>query len=112
MVLTVVGYRMGRSRALSHGSNGSVLRALHSLPSYYGAYVALWCALPAIVLLAFWLSFQGTIIDSVVLGTACRRIAAQSLPSPERLSLMPERQLLVNNLATTATCDIASEPDP
>lgn len=81
--LTVIGYRMGRSRVLSLADGNA--KGLHSLPSYYGAYVALWCGLPALVLLGIWLSFQGTVIDSIVMSGLPESV--QSLP-PERLSLM------------------------
>jgi phosphate transport system permease protein len=50
LALSAAAYRLGRRRALTQGSGG---RKLHSLPAYYGVYVALWCALPALVVLAF-----------------------------------------------------------
>ena len=32
---------------------------VHSLPSYHGAFVAIWVGVPALVLVLVWLLFQG-----------------------------------------------------
>src|SRR5258705_13909294 len=42
---------------------------LHSLPSYYGAYVALWAAIPALLLLAAWAPMQSRLVDQAVLAS-------------------------------------------
>jgi phosphate transport system permease protein len=46
------GYRFARSKAQALRKERQ--RPLHSLPSYYGYYVALWCGVPALILLAVW----------------------------------------------------------
>ena len=43
-------------------------RLLHSLPSYYGLYVALWCGIPALAVGALWLGLEPHIVDRLVLG--------------------------------------------
>ena len=50
--LTVVGFYLGRSRALA--SVGGRVRDLHSLPGYYGYAVALWCGLPSFIVYVIW----------------------------------------------------------
>ncbi|MGH6659076.1 MAG: phosphate ABC transporter permease family protein, partial [Sphingomicrobium sp.] len=50
-----LGYR--RARRLRATSR------LHSLPSYHGAYAALWTAVPALLLLAFWAPVQSRLVD-------------------------------------------------
>ena len=50
LVLSAAAYRLGRGKALRQREGG---RKLHSLPAYYGVYVALWCAIPALLVLAF-----------------------------------------------------------
>ncbi len=52
----------GRSRKLANGR----IRNLHSLPSHYGFYVALWCGIPAFLILGFWLAFESSIIIHLV----------------------------------------------
>ena len=64
LALTAIGYVLGRSRALS--SAGGDARRLHSLPSYYGSNVALFTAIPALLILAVWMLAQPMLIDSRV----------------------------------------------
>ncbi|WP_269583387.1 phosphate ABC transporter permease subunit PstC [Roseibium sp. Sym1] len=66
LAIAAVGYFVGRARALA--SAGGDMRSLHSLPSYYGANVAMKAAVPAIVILVVWLLAQPFYINSVVSG--------------------------------------------
>jgi len=61
---------------------------LHSLPSYHGAYVALWAAIPALLLLAVWAPVQSQLVDQAVLATP----EGQALPTVEmqRESILSE----------------------
>jgi phosphate transport system permease protein len=96
LVLAVVGHRLGLSRARKLKRSG---KGLHSLPGYYGVYVALWCALPALLVLVGWLALEGTVVQSVVVA---------SLPD-EVSQLPPERlELLMNDVKNLAAGDIAS----
>ena len=61
--LSVAGYAIGRARSVITASGDA--RILHSLPSYYGMFVALGCGLPAILLLAIWLVIQPQIVDHI-----------------------------------------------
>jgi phosphate transport system permease protein len=42
---------------------------LHSLPVYHGAYAALWCALPALLILAAWAPVQTRLVDQTVMAS-------------------------------------------
>ncbi|MEO8455053.1 MAG: phosphate ABC transporter permease subunit PstC [Sphingomicrobium sp.] len=42
---------------------------MHSLPIYHGAYVALWGAIPALLLLALWAPIQSRMVDAAVLSS-------------------------------------------
>jgi phosphate transport system permease protein len=97
LVLTVVGYVMGRQRSLATTNN--VPRILHSLPSYYGLYVAIWCGIPSLVLFAAWLIVQPHIIEGMVLASLPDSVT--NLP-PERLGLV------LNDIRNLASGDIAS----
>ena len=57
----------GRSRAIANPLGG--IRQLHSLPSYYGLHTALWCALPSLFILGFWLIFNEALINSIVMSS-------------------------------------------
>lgn len=65
MLLALIGFFMGRSRAVSVVSGD--VRQLHSLPRHYGYYVAMWCGLPAFLLCVLWFSLEGSIIQGMVL---------------------------------------------
>ena len=45
---------------------------LHSLPTYHGLYVALWCLLPALLVLVLWMLAEPHILRALIIG-ACRR---------------------------------------
>src|SRR5438477_3900083 len=42
---------------------------LHSLPSYHGAYAALWAVIPALLILAAWAPMQSRLVDHAVLAS-------------------------------------------
>ena len=93
LVLTAIGYRLGRRRsvALVGGARGT--RNLHSLPSYYGFLTALWCALPALAVLGAWhLLDQRVIVSSVLSG----------MPSELRELPADQRGLLLNDVRNVA----------
>ncbi|MDX2104463.1 MAG: phosphate ABC transporter permease subunit PstC [Alphaproteobacteria bacterium] len=77
IAMTVAAYALGRSRAMALGGIGE----LHSLPSYYGYYAALWCGIPAVMLLLAWLTLQPNIIMALVVGNLPPDV--QALPTAE-----------------------------
>jgi phosphate transport system permease protein len=91
LLMSSMVYRLGARQALRLG--GTAKGALHSLPSYYGYYVALWCGVPALILAAGWMIFSPMILKSIVLD---------SLP-PDALSLPAARlSLLMNEVSQMA----------
>ncbi|WP_417423366.1 phosphate ABC transporter permease subunit PstC [Hoeflea sp.] len=64
--LAIVGYFLGRRRALQAAARDGV--KLHSLPGYYGQSVALFVAVPALFLLGAWLFLQPIAIESSISG--------------------------------------------
>ena len=71
-----VAFYLGRGRSLALAGPLGGIRKLHSLPSYYGMHVALWCALPSAAILGLWMIFDGPIINSLVIGS----VAADIIP--------------------------------
>ena len=69
IVLCFLGFWFARSRMRARATATATRDAsrLHSLPSYHGAYVALWTGLPSFFLVLFWLFLQGAVIDSLLL---------------------------------------------
>ncbi len=92
-----LAYYLGRKRSLRLVSGR--VRDLHSLPSYYGLQTALWCGIPALLLIALWVSFEGSVVTGLVVDTLPQEV--QSLP-PERLNLV------LNDIRNLATGNIVS----
>ncbi len=98
LVLSTIGYYWGRKRSLAV-VDGQI-RNLHSLPSYYGFYTALWCGLPALLVFVLWVTMGSTLITHLVVA---------DLP-PEMRELPPDKlALLVNNIKNLVQGNIVSE---
>ncbi len=81
--LTLVGFLLGRGRAVVMA--GGRLSQLHSIPSYHGAFVAIWAGLPALFLLLIWVCLQ----DQIVMGLVVARLPdAMQRVSPQALTLV------------------------
>ncbi len=99
LALTAAAFHLGRRRAFAVSATTGGTKSLHSLPSYYGSLTALWCALPAIVVLGVWVSFEPSIVESLVVAGLPE--ATRALP-PERLNLV------VNDIRNLAEGNIVS----
>jgi phosphate transport system permease protein len=97
--MVIASFYLGRSRALSRvgGAGGSV--HLHSLPGYYGSYVALWCALPPLALLLVWVVAEPRLLVMLVIN---------SLPPDYQALPTGELNLLVNNIQNLTAGDAVS----
>jgi phosphate transport system permease protein len=83
LVISAMVYRVGAQQAvrLGAGTRG----ALHSLPSYHGYYVALWCGVPALLIAIGWMILAPVILQSLVMDA----LPADALTLPAaRLSLL------------------------
>jgi phosphate transport system permease protein len=84
LAMTALAYVVGRHRAIA-GAISAPRRTYHSLPGYYGGYVALWCLLPSLALLAIWLAVEPVVLRAAVIGALPPEL--QALPA-DRLSLL------------------------
>jgi phosphate transport system permease protein len=97
LVLSAVAYRLGRSRSLALVGGPRSIRELHSLPSYYGFLTAIWCALPALAILAAWHLADQRLILTTVLSHMPGEF--QGLPDAERGLLMGDvRNVVLGNV--------------
>lgn len=64
ILLSVAGYYMGRAAAVNVA--GRAAEPLHSLPSFYGWYVLLWCGIPALLLYVLWIALEGPVVELLV----------------------------------------------
>ncbi len=90
--LTIAGFYLGRSCAMKSADGNA--RVLHSRPHYYGYFIALWCGLPAILVLTVWTTMQTPIVESIVQSGLP---ASMTSDDPSRMSLVMND---VRNLAS------------
>ncbi|MBF0304376.1 MAG: phosphate ABC transporter permease subunit PstC [Alphaproteobacteria bacterium] len=103
LLLSAVGFHLGRRRAAARSAAAD--RRPHSLPVYYGSYVALWSGLPALVVLLGWLAFEPLVVRSLVVDSL--PLVARELP-PERLGLLMND---VRNLAAGVVTSRDVDPE-
>ncbi len=100
--LVFLSYFTGRQRALS-GPGVRTAQRFHSLPGYYGGYVALWCAVPALAILIAWLVIEPFYLQASVVAALPAQL--RDLPA-DRLGLVYNdiRNLVEGNI-------VSGEPD-
>ncbi len=99
LILTLIGFYLGRQRSVAVVNGTKGVRQLHSLPSYYGYLTAIWCGIPALLLAALWLVFESTIITQLVIADL-----------PQELRALPEARLnlIVNDIRNMVAGNIVS----
>jgi phosphate transport system permease protein len=97
LVLSSVAYYFGRQRAFAVAEGR--LRTLHSLPIYYGLYVAMWTAVPALLIVGLWFALEDTLITQLVVAGLPEEVRALG---PDRLNLV------VNDIKNLVTGNITS----
>ncbi|MGB5512713.1 MAG: phosphate ABC transporter permease family protein, partial [Woeseiaceae bacterium] len=97
--MAIAAFYFGRVRSLALVGGPGKLTALHSLPGYYGYYVAIWCVLPALALLFVWMMVEPRVIVGLV---------TKSLPESYQQLSPGELDLLVNNIKNLASGDVLS----
>jgi phosphate transport system permease protein len=69
LFLAMVAYGLAYMRSRSVAAPLGGIRNLKALPVYYAARAALWCAIPALIVLAAWAGFEGRVIQGIVIAT-------------------------------------------
>ena len=96
---SVVAFFMGRARSLKLVSGPQLRGKLHSLPGYYGYFTAIWCLLPALLVLSLWLSLESRVIIALLV---------KQLPAAQQALSAGELNLLLNNIQNLANGDAIS----
>ena len=68
LAIAAVGWQLGRRRAFAVAGGAANARTLHSRPVYFGALTALWCAIPALLLLGLWAVLRGSVVTELVVA--------------------------------------------
>jgi len=78
----VAAFMAGRRKAVQRAGGVHSLRELHSLPSYYGYYAAIWCVIPALLFGGLWVALSDAVLMtrvSAVLPDDLRNLPAAEL---------------------------------
>ena len=97
--LAIASFYLGRERSVAVAGGPRKLLQLHSLPSYYGYYAAIWCLFPALALVLLWILIEPRVIVALIV---------QGLPEAQRSMAPGELNLLVNNIQNLAAGDAVS----
>jgi phosphate transport system permease protein len=97
LILSSVAYYLGRRRAFSVAQGA--IRKLHSLPAYYGLYTAIWCGLPALLIVTVWLTLENSFITQLVVA---------GLPDELRNLSADRLNLVVNDIKNLVSGNIVS----
>ncbi len=81
LTLITAGFVAGRRRAVRAAAAGPI----DSLPAYHGAYVAIWCAVPGLLIFTMWLLAGPALVEVLVLADLPDRLATLSA---DRLDLV------------------------
>ncbi|MEP5729691.1 MAG: phosphate ABC transporter permease subunit PstC [Sulfitobacter sp.] len=73
--MAVAGFVIGRARSI-RGAGGDA-RDLHSLPGYYGWFVAMCVAVPSLLITVIWLFLQPILIQNTVIKQIPEEVMAQ-----------------------------------
>ncbi len=92
-------FYFGRGRSLSLVGGPGKGSALHSLPGYYGYFVAIWVVLPGLALLLGWILVEPRIVTALVVS---------GLPESYQSLSVGELDLLINNIRNLASGDVVS----
>ncbi|CAG68090.1 phosphate ABC transporter permease subunit PstC [Acinetobacter baylyi] len=76
LALIAIAYQIGLSKSRSLAGKGNNSALLHSRPGYYGALVALWCGIPAFLILIVWNIVEPNILKHIVLNQVPASVAA------------------------------------
>jgi len=104
LALSALAYYVGRQRSFAVARGAGGVRALHSLPGYYGMLAALWCGLPALLVLAGWAAFEPYIVTKLVVAGL-----------PDEIRSLPDARLglVVNDIRNLVSGNIVSaQVDP
>jgi phosphate transport system permease protein len=103
LLLTCLGFVYGRKRSLSQARGN--IHMLHSLPNYYGMFVALWCLAPSAIIFLAWVFLEPQVADVLLREQLA---AAQSGQVSDG-----QMSLYVNEVRNIARGIIAGgQPDP
>ncbi|HWL04081.1 MAG TPA: phosphate ABC transporter permease subunit PstC [Xanthobacteraceae bacterium] len=104
VVLAAMGfaYQSGAAKSRKLAAAGGA--KLHSLPTHYGALVALWCGIPALVILLLFLAFEGDLIRAMVASGLPDQVRA--LPSNQLAGILNRVESLASGYGVAGSVEL------
>ncbi|ATZ64305.1 MULTISPECIES: phosphate ABC transporter permease subunit PstC [Acinetobacter] len=76
LALIAIAYQIGLRKSRSLAGKGNNTAVLHSRPGYYGSLVALWCGIPAFLILIVWNLVEPSVLQHLILKNVPANVAA------------------------------------
>jgi len=99
LFLSAAAYRLGRGRSLATAGGDRPMALLHSLPSYYGYFAAIWALLPGLAIILLWVTLEPRVIMALMV---------ERLPASVRDLSPGALDLAINDIRNLAAGDIVS----
>ena len=99
LFLSAAAYRLGRSRSLATAGGDRPMARLHSLPSYYGYFAAIWALLPGLAIILLWVTLEPRVIMALMV---------ERLPESVRDLSPGALDLAINDIRNLAAGDVVS----
>jgi phosphate transport system permease protein len=92
--VAIAAFFFGSRRA--YALAGDRISSLHSRPSYHGVYLAIWTAVPGIILTLLWAVLSPKVEDNIVRGQFAEQLA--DLSAPQQQAFIRDARALANNV--------------
>ncbi|WP_038342087.1 phosphate ABC transporter permease subunit PstC [Acinetobacter sp. A47] len=100
LALVAIAYQIGLSKSRNLAGKGNNSATLHSRPGYYGALVALWCGVPAFLILIIWNLVEPSVLQHIIFNNIPASVSA-SLDAAGRDVLTSRVQAIASGFGVT-----------
>ena len=100
LALVAIAYQIGLSKSRNLAGKGSNSATLHSRPVYYGALVALWCGIPAFLILIIWNLVEPSVLQHIIFNNIPASVSA-TLDEAGRNVLIDRVQAIASGFGVT-----------
>ena len=100
LALVAIAYQIGLSKSRNLAGKGNNSATLHSRPGYYGALVALWCGVPAFLILIIWNLVEPSVLQHIIFNNIPASVSA-TLDEASRDVLIDRVQAIASGFGVT-----------
>ena len=100
LAFVAIAYQIGLSKSRNLAGKGNNSATLHSRPVYYGALVALWCGIPAFLILIVWNLVEPSVLQQIIFNNVPAAVSS-SLDAAGRDVLIDRVQAIASGFGLT-----------